>query len=773
MIGKTYLRKEDERLLRGSGKFVDDFVAAGTLYMAVVRSPHPAARIVSTQAQGALDRGAHSVWFHADLPELTRPLPLFREPATNPYCDLMRPPPQFALADGVVRHVGEPVAIVLADTPALAVDAAEAVEIEYEPHDAIVDPFASLAGKGAVHEGHPNLVAHLQANVGDIDAAIKQADVVLEERLVYPRLASMPIEPRGVSAEYDGARDTLVVRAGHQLPYALRSAAANFTGVREENVTVLCGDTGGAFGPKSTIYPEDVLVPLLATKTGRAVKWIQTRSEFMLSSQHARDQITDVRIAARADGTLLGLDVKILKDAGAYLCWAVIEPTNTINHIPSQYRLPAYRAEAHTVLTNKVPSAPYRGTGRPEATWAIERSIDLVAQALGLDPLDVRRKNLIPAAAMPYQPGNVYRDGVAVTYDTGDFPRVFERTLEAAEIAQWKQQQGSTPPHSSRRIGIGAANYVEASGIGWPCEGATVKIDEAGRIEVMIGVSQSGQGHETIFAQICAEYLGVRFEDIRVRGGDTSLLPYGFGTGGSRVTLNTGNAVAQAATEVQRKAKLVAATLMECSPEDLEMRDGRIQVVGVPGKSLPLATVAATAAYSRALADEGGPGLWATKYFYPPTVTWSSGTHVAVVEVDTDTGAWKLLKYAIGHDCGRQVNPVLVEGQVLGSFAQGLGIAIGERIVYSDDGQLLTGTLMDYPMPRADEIPDIVLEHFEFPSTSNPLGVRGVGEGNVGPVAAAIAGAITDALDGRIRIRVPVMTPAAILDLIHAGAQQR
>lgn len=771
MIGKSFIRKEDWRLLRGRGAFVDDFSAPDLLHASVVRSPHAAARIVKTDKTDALAAGAHSVWFFDDLPRPSEPLPLFREPATNPYCDLMQPPPQLALADGVVRYVGEPVAIVLAEDPALAMDAAEAVRVDYEATTPVVDPLQALQDSRRVHKGQSNIVAHLQATIGDIDSAFDQAAIVLEARFTYPRIASMPIETRGVCAEYDAERGAMTIRAGHQLPYSLRSAAARHTGMREESVVVLCPDTGGAFGPKSGVYPEDVLIPILAYVTGRAVKWIQTRSEFMLSSQHARDQIIDVRLAARSDATLLGLDVKIVKDTGAYLCWAVIEPTNTINHIPSQYRLPAYRAEAHSVLTNKSPSSPYRGTGRPEATWAIERSLDLLGQRLGIGPIDVRRRNLIPAAEMPFKPGNVYRDGVDVTYDTGDFPRVFEGTLDALEADAWLVRQKSQPANTRRRIGIGVANFMEASGIGWPCEGATVKIDESGRVEVLVGVSQSGQGHETVFAQICSEYLGVPFDRILVRGGDSSLLAYGFGTGGSRITVNTGNAVAMAAREVKHRIQLVAASLLKCDPKEIVVENGTIHVSGAPERSASWPSVVATATFSRILASEGSPGLSSTQYYFPPTVTWSSGTHAAVVEVDSETGTWRILKYAIGHDCGRQINPTLVEGQVLGAFAQGLGTAMGERIVYSPDGQLLSGSLMDYVMPRAYNMPDIVMRHFEFPSTTNPLGVRGVGEGNVGPVPAAIAGAISDALAGKITILEPMMPASAILDLIQEGAK--
>ncbi len=772
MIGQSPTRKEDERLLRGRGQFVDDHAAPDTLFAAIVRSPHAAARIVSVDKAPALEAGAHSVWVHEDLPGFSVPLPLFKEPATNPYCDMMSAPPQLPLAAGQVRYVGEPVAVVLGASAAEALDAAERLAIEYEPRDAVVDPWAALKGPVQVHEAYGNVAAHLFAHIGDAEAAFAQAEVVIEERFTYPRIASMPIETRGVSAEFDHASGTMVIRAGHQLPYSLRAAAARVTGRREGDITVLCPDTGGAFGPKSGVYPEDVIVPALAHATGQPVKWIQTRSEFMLSSQHARDQVIDVRVAARRDGTLLGLDVHILKDSGAYLCWAVIEPTNALNHIPSQYRVPAYRAEAHSVLTNKAPSSPYRGTGRPEAAWTIERSLDLLARKIGMDPIELRRKNMVTAAEMPYHPGNVYRDGVPVVYDTGDFPRVFGDTVNALDVPHWRSVQAERRQAGERRqIGIGVANYVEAGGIGWPCEGATVRICEDGTAEVLIAVSQSGQGHETAFAQIGAEFLGFPFEKVRVLGGDSRLLPYGFGTGGSRVTVNTGNAVAMAAKEVSRRARLVAATLLRCADDQLRLTPDGFQHGDDASKRIPWAQLVSTAAFSRILADEGQPGLSSTQYYYPPTVTWATGTHAAVIEIDTETCAWKVLRYAIGHDCGRQIHPKMVEGQIMGSFAQGLGIALGEQIVYSPEGQLLTGTLMDYTMPRAHDIPPIELLHFEFPSTMNPLGVRGVGEGNVGPVAPAIANAISDALGGDLVIRQPMMPAAKLFELCQGRSQ--
>jgi carbon-monoxide dehydrogenase large subunit len=768
IIGQPVKRTEDLRLLTGRGRFVDDLRLPGLRRLSFVRSPHARARIVRIDAGAARAMPGVSVFAAADLPEIAAyVLPTFIEPASNPYAVFNQPPPQHVLARDEVRHVGEAVVAIVADDPYRAADAEDAVRVEYEPLPAVVDPeAAALDGATAVHPGRSNVVARIQMSVGDVDRAFAQADVVLEERLQYPRLTSMPLEPRAVAARFDEASGTLTVWAGHQMPYALRDTVAAALGLPAESVRVIVPDTGGGFGPKIAVYPEDVLAAALAMRLGAPVKWIQTRSEFMVSTQHARDQIHYVKLAARRDGTLLGLQIRIIKDVGAYHCWAMIEPTNCINHLPSHYRLPAIRGEAISVVTNKVASSPYRGAGRPEAVFVTERMLDLLATRLSMDPAELRRRNLIPAGEMPYRSGLTYRDGVAIVYDGGDYPLELSRALELADYAGWRRRQAEGRA-TGRRVGIGIAAYLEAGGIGWPCEGATVKVDDRGHVEVMIGVSGSGQGHETVFAQVAAEYLGARFEDVRVRGGDTALIAYGFGTGASRVAVNTGNAVADAAEGVHRKACRVAARLLECDEQDVRVEGGAAFVVGAPMRAIGLGALARAALRDPALAALGGPGLCDTRYYYPPTVTWSSGVTVAIVEVDPETGVIAVLRYVTVHDCGRQLNPMIVDGQVMGGFAQGLGVALGEAIEYDPQGQLLTGSLMDYPIPRAGDIPEVVTEHLHFPTDHNRLGIRGVGEGPTGPPAAAIANALSDAFGGGLAIRFPVLTPARVHALLR------
>jgi carbon-monoxide dehydrogenase large subunit len=766
-IGQSPRRKEDERLITGRGRFIDDVAPPGLVHLAVVRSIHARARIVAIDTAAARALPGVGVFLADDLPGLAEPLPAARADRTNPYVRLDTPRSQPPLARGEVRYVGEPIVAVIGPDPYVAADAAELIRIEYEPWPAVVDAEAAMtAASPAVHEGASNVVGHVVKVIGDVDRAFTAADVVVEDHPFHGRVTSMAIETRGLCAAFDPVTSGMTVWAAHQAPYHLRSVVAGRLGLPAESVRVIAPDTGGGFGPKEGIYPEDVLVPLLAHHLGRPVKWIQTRTEFLSSSHQARQQAHHARLAATHAGRVLGLDVRIVKDVGAYHYFSVHEPTNTINHLPSQYKVPAFRAEGFAVVTNKTPSAPYRGAGRPEAILVVERLLDRLAAKLGLDPAEVRARNQIAPAEMPYRPGLVYRDGVPVSYDGGDYPLELSRALDLLDYHGWRKRQADLRA-DGRRIGLGIAGYLEAGGSVRPGEWATVKVDDRGHVEVLIGVSGSGQGHETVFAQVCAEYLGAAFDDIRVRGGDTTLVPYGYGTGASRVAVNTGNAVAVAASDVKVKACRVASRLLECAPDDVRIEDGRAFVVGTPGRAIPLAQVARVALSDRGLVELGGPGLWATKFYSPPTVTWSSGVHAAVVEVDVETGRVVILRYAIVHDCGRQLHPVIVDGQIVGGFAQGLGVVLGEHVVHDGDGQLLTNTLMDYPIPRAEDMPPLVMEHLQFATDHNPLGVRGVGEGATGPPTAAIANAVADAFEGRLDITSPDLTPHRVYTLLR------
>jgi carbon-monoxide dehydrogenase large subunit len=769
VIGRSPRRKEDERLVTGRGRFIDDIAPPGLRHLALVRSTHARARIAGIDTALARALPGVDVFLAGDLPELAEALPAATAEPTNPYVRLDRPRPQRPLAEGEVHYAGEPLAAILAPDPYRAADACAAVRVEYEVMPAVVDAEAAMEeGAPPVHGGLDNVVGQVGTVIGDVEGAFAAAGVVIEEHLAHGRVSSMALETRGVCAEFDPVTRSMTMWAAHQAPFAVRAAVARYLGLPVDSVRVIVPDTGGGFGPKIAVYPEDVIVPVLARRSGRPVKWIQTRAEFMQSSHHAREQIHRARLAATRDGRVLGLDVRIVKDVGAYHYFSIREPTNTINHLPSQYRIPAFRAEAVSVVTSKVPSSPYRGAGRPEAILVIERLLDRLAATLGRDPAEIRAQNLVRPEEMPYRPGLVYRDGVPVSYDGGDYPRQLQRALALLDYAGWRARQTELRAEG-RAVGLGIAAYLEAGGGVNPGEWATVKVDEQGQAAVAIGVSASGQGHETVFAQVCAEYLGVPFEDVHVRGGDTTLVPHGYGTGASRVAITTGNAVAEAAAAVKAKTCLVAARLLECAADDVRIEGGRAFVVGAPARAISLGQVARAALRDPGLLELDGPGLWATKFYALPTVTWASGMHAAVVEVDVETGRLTVLRYAVVHDCGRQIHPVIVDGQTAGGLAQGLGVSLGEEIVYGGDGQLVTGTLMDYPVPRADEMPPLAMEHLDSVAGHNPLGVRGVGEAATGPPAAVIANAVADAFAGRLDIRSPVFTPWRVWSLLRAA----
>jgi carbon-monoxide dehydrogenase large subunit len=578
------------------------------------------------------------------------------------------------------------------------------------------------------------------------------------------------LETRGIIARRDPASGMLQVWIASQNPYRIRDGISHCLGIPPGEIRVMAGDVGGGFGCKGMIYPEEIVCCLLALHLGRPIKWVETRIESFLSTNHAREMLVEAAIAARRNGTILGIDVKLFQDCGAYCHYELVLPTAVINHLPNQYRIPNLRAEGHAVLTNKVQVSPYRGAGRPEAVFVIERLIEMLARRIGVDPADVRRANLVRPEELPYSSGLRMWNGWPIVYDSGDFPGMFERALELADYSRWRKEQRQAR-EEGRLLGVGIAACIEGGGIG-PSEGATVSVEETGRVDVILGVGSQGQSHETVFAQVCADVLGVEFEDVSVRGGDTNLFPEGFGTRASRVAVNAGNAVAKAAEVLKTKVSLIAAELLECSRGDIVIESGRAGVRGVPGRTVSMAEIARAATGAVGPAD-ARPVLAATEFFHPDTATWAGSVHVAVAEVDADTGTWRVLKYVVVHDCGRALNVQVVEGQVVGGIAQGLGMILGEELVYDEFGQLVTGSLMDYAVPRADDMPDVVLEHMDFPARSNALGVKGIGEGSVAGPPAAIANAIEDAIGGGARVTRTPLTSQRVWELLGKLAQRR
>jgi CO/xanthine dehydrogenase Mo-binding subunit len=556
------------------------------------------------------------------------------------------------------------------------------------------------------------------------------------------------------------------------VPFAVRSGIALALRLPEERIRVIVPDVGGGFGVKGHVYPEELLIPAVVRRLGRPVKWVETRSEHCLTAAGDRDQVHEARIGLERDGRVVGIETAFTRDHGAAPTLGEAITLNTINHLPGPYRVPHYRGVGRNVLTHKTFAAAYRGAGRPEAAFVLDRLLDRAARRLGMDPAALRRMNLIGPDEMPSPTGLTYRDGAPIIYDPADYPAAFDRLLETLDYAGWRREQAKRRG-SARPIGIGLCAYVEGTGLG-PFEGADIRVDPDGTVFVHLGVCAQGQGHETTLAQIAADELAVPLESVMVVGGDTSLVGYGMGTIASRVAAVGGPAVQRSAAQVAQKARLVGAELFECAPEDVVLADGRVHVRGVPGKSMPLGQVARAAVRSRAVAAAGGPGLGACAFFYPDTVTWAFCAQGVVLEVDLETCAISLLKLAAMHDCGRPINPVIVEGQLHGGIAQGLGSALGEELIYDDAGQLLTGTLMDYPMPRAEDMPPLAVVHLDFPSAINPLGIKGVGESGVIPPAAAVANAVEDALaDYGVEVDRPPVTSARIFDLLRATGRWR
>jgi aerobic carbon-monoxide dehydrogenase large subunit len=742
-IGQSLKRREDARLLRGRGLFVADVRRPGALHLAVLRSPHAHAVICAIDVASARTRpGVVDVLTFSDLPELARPIPMRMSDRGRMNRYLQHP-----LARDKVRYVGEPMVAVVAEDRYLAEDALDYLKVEYESLPVLVDTrAASEPGAPLLFEVEKtNVVASYTIAYGDVEAAFREADLVLRDTIYVQRHTAVPMETRGTVAEWDPARGVLSMWGMTKVPHFNRGIIAEHVGLPEHQVHFLQMDVGGAFGVRGELYPEDFLVALLALRTGRPVRWIEDRREHLQAANHSREQHHEIAVALRRDGTILGIDDRFWNNMGAYVrTHGATAPNNTAGYLPGPYRIPHYRAEVTCVVTNKTPAGTYRAPGRFEASFVRERVVDMAARALAMDPAEVRRRNFIPPEAMPYEVGTTTL-GRKVVYDSGDYPRLFTWALDRVGYRELRQEQARAR-QTGRHLGIGLAYVVEKSGLG-PWESARVLVDGSGKVVVYTGIPSVGQGVETIFAQVCADVLGVAYEDVTVRYGDTDMLPDAVGAFGSRGTVVGGSAVLRAAERVRDKVRTVAARELEAHPEDLELRDGAVHVRGVAARALSLREVARAAAPTRALAAGLEPGLEALEYHEQEKMTYGHGVHVAVVEVDGETGVPRILRYVVAYDVGRCINPMLVEGQIAGGLAQGLGAALHEELLYDADGQLVTGTLMDYHIPVAADMPPIELcIREEDRSPVNPLGVKGAGEDGIVAAGAAVANAVADAL---------------------------
>ena len=757
-VGRSLLRREDRRLLTGQGQFIADLVLPRMLHAVLVRSPVAHARIRSVDlSHAATMPGVMLALNGADLLQLLPPVPEGQISMPSKWTSVVQHkflnPQQPLLAHDKVRHVGEGIAIIVAETRDQAEDAAEQASWDLEELPAVVDPEAALRPDSAiVHDRfHTNLIGAFSVGRGDAAAALAGAPHRLRRRFYHHRYAAVPMECRGVVATYDPRTDSATIWSSTQVVHWVRREAATLLGLPEARVRCIALDVGGGFGGKGHVYPEDLLITFLARKIGRPVRWIEERREHLTSATHSRDQWHDLEVGFDGDGRMLALRDDYVVDCGAWNPIGSGVAYNTAVHLTGPYKIENLAASGKIVVTNKVPNAPYRGAGRPEAAFAMERAVDLVARTLGLEPVEVRRRNMIRADEMPYRVGIPYRDGEPIVYDSGDYPGALQKALDAVGGVEAFRRRQAEARGEGRYLGLGIGSYIEGTGVG-PFESAFVRIDPSGKVYVSCGASPQGQGMETIFSQVVADLWKVAPEDIVLTFADTAAIAVGFGTMASRSTVTASAAMHVASERLRGKVFSIAAHLLECAPADLELRPvaggGGVGVVGVPGAQVSLAKVAQAArpGWEITRPPEVEAGLEETCYWQPETVTWSNAVHAAIVEVDPDTGRVIVDDYAVAHDCGVVVNPMLVEGQIMGGAAQGLGGILCEAIVYDANGQLLSGSLMDYALPTAADIPSMTIVHQHSPSPLNPLGVKGVGEGGAVAPPAAIANAVCDAL---------------------------
>lgn len=773
-VGRSVLRREDRRLLIGRGQFIGDLNLPHMLHAVFVRSPVAHARIRALDlATAASSPGVAYVLGGPELAQLLPPVPDTQLSLPSKWAKAVEHkfinPQQPLLAYDKVRHVGEAIGVILAESRYAAEDAAQLARVDLEPLSAVIDPEAALqSGASIVHERfQTNLIGEFSIGKGDVEAAFRRAPRRLKRRFYHHRYAAMPMECRGVASMHEPRTDSVTIWSGTQVVHWVRREAAAVLQLPEARVRCVALDVGGGFGVKGHVYPEDLLIPFLARRLGRPVVWLEDRREHLVCSCHSRDQIHDLEIAFDEEGRILGLRDDFLVDCGAWNPIGMGVVYNTAVHLPGPYRIENLAIRARIAATNKVPNAPYRGAGRPEATFAMERAIDLVAEALRLEPAELRLRNMIRAEEMPYHAGIPYRDGEPIVYDSGDYPAALRKALDAiGGIASFRARQQAAR-RQNRYLGLGIGCYVEGTGVG-PFEGATLRIDPSGKIFLSSGACPQGQGMETIFSQVVADAWSVNPQDVVLSFADTAAIPMGFGTIASRSTVTLSAAIAAASERLREKVFAISSNLLECSAGDLELRNGRVGIVGVPGAEVSLARISQAARpgwdHSRPPGVEAG--LEETYYFEPSTVTWTYAVHLAVIELDVELGRVEIEKYVVAHDCGVVVNPMLVEGQIVGGAAQGIGGALLEAFNYDATGQLLNGSLADYLVPTACEIPPMSLIHQHSPSPLNSLGVKGVGEGGAIAPPAAIANAICDAMRGfAIELNETPLKP----DCIHAA----
>jgi carbon-monoxide dehydrogenase large subunit len=740
LVGQKIKRKEDPRLITGTATYLDDIKLPGMYHACILRSPYAAARIAGIDVKPALETpGVVTVFTGADIRDVGAIPCAAQIPG-------LRLPEHKILAQDRVYFVGHPVAVVVARDRYIARDAVDRIEVDWIPGDAVADPEKALApGAPAVHPEWPDNVAFVyKQDNGDTAAAFAEADVVVKQRITSPRLVGCPMEARGVVADFNTGEKSLTLYSSTQIPHLLRSLMSQVLGFPEHKLRVIAPEVGGGFGVKADFYAEEALMCFVAMRLGKPVKWIETRREHFLSTVQGRGHVDYYEIAARKDGTILALRAKIIQDIGAYhqLLTPLI-PTLAVLMLPGLYRCKTFSAEVVGAFTNCVPTDAYRGAGRPEATYCIERMVDMLAAELKMDPAEIRMKNFIGAAEFPFA------TGTGLVYDSGNYERVLDEALKAVDYTGLREEQRRLR-ESGKLMGIGISTYGEICAFGpspftpaggW--ESATVRIEPSGNVVVQSGIKPQGQGEETTFAQIVADELGVDMDDISILHGDTAMVQFGIGTFGSRATAVGGTAMYYAIEQLKKKIVKYGEMMLES--DDVSFSGG-VCTCNKTGKTVGLAAIAAAAYRAMKLPPDTEPGLVATSYWEPKNFTFPFGAHIAVTEVDRDTGEVRVKRYVAVDDCGKIINPLIVAGQIHGGIAQGIGQALYEEAVYDDSGQLVTGEFGDYAIPKAGMMPWIESSHTETPSPVNPLGVKGVGEAGAIGAPPAIVNSVIDAL---------------------------
>jgi carbon-monoxide dehydrogenase large subunit len=776
-IGRSVVRREDNRLLKGAGTFVGDMKLEGMVHVAIVRSQQAHARINAVDLEAARNAdGVVLALAGAELKDMLPPISGMQVAAPKGWRDGMDPhieiPDQTLIPHDKLRYVGEPYALVVASDRYVAEDAAELIEGDFEPLPPVANAEAALDAEALVHDHLPgNIAATLHAKKGDGEAALATAPHRLKRHYFHHRYAAMPMECRGVVAEYDSRTDSITVWSSTQVVHWVRREVANALGMPEDRVRVVAPDVGGGFGGKGHVYPEDILIAYLAKRLDRPVKWLEDRHEHLLNAAHSRDNLFDIEVGYDDDGRISVVKNYFLVDSGAYSPVGAAIAGNSIAHFMGPYDIPHYEADCKVMMTNRTPNAPYRGAGRPEVAFAMERSIDLIANELGLDPAEVRFRNMIQPEQMPYAVGLPYRDGVMIEYDSGDYPEALRKALDGIGGLDAFRTRQKEALAEGRYLGLGLGCYVEGTGIG-PFEGATVKIDSSGKVMVATGACPQGQGHETAFAQVAADIWNVDIDDVVVTLADTSHVTMGYGTIASRSAVTASGAIKDSSEKVKEKVFAIAANVLEASESDLELRGGSVGVIGVPEMSMTLKEVARAALpgwiHQRPEGIEAG--LEGTAYYEPPTVTWAYAANAAIIEIDPQTGVVKIENYVEVHDAGTLINPGIADGQVKGGLVQGIGGGLFEELSYDEHGQLMTGSFMDYLLPTASDVPPINVIHTETPSPRNSFGFKGLGEGGAIAPPVVIANAVCDALKSfGAEINSTPVRAEHILNILDAG----